>query len=218
MTFTVTLFDYAYLEIKKSRHTIRHTFPLDRLIRQHQNLQTLRSIARITGVIVHDSKRQDLTVIAGDVRIFAAADFIFPPEAIGERVESHGRHRHTPSLFDPLGTAPVSVRERREPRATCHRGGAHCRARLVIEQCPREGQHSEVHPLGLVLYTPYCRFRRGPCPCAACLAYIRRTNIDSHGSARTHVQAKEGSSLLGYLVRMKRRRRAHAALETRPRN
>lgn len=44
--------------------------------------------------MVFDSKRQD-PVIAGDVCIFAIADFIFSPEAISERIESHGESRRT---------------------------------------------------------------------------------------------------------------------------
>lgn len=39
--------------------------------------------------MIFDSKRQD-PVIADDVCIFAIANFIFPSEAISERIESHG--------------------------------------------------------------------------------------------------------------------------------
>lgn len=38
--------------------------------------------------MIFDSKRQD-SVIASDVCIFGVANFIFPPKAISERIESH---------------------------------------------------------------------------------------------------------------------------------
>lgn len=82
-----------------------------------QNLQHERPITRITGAVVFDSKRQDLIAIASDVRTFAVVDSIFPPEAIGERIESHGAaYAKSLRLFKNR-----VVRHERRTRATFHR-------------------------------------------------------------------------------------------------